>query len=104
MNSAIATATTGLVSTSQLGDYATTAAVQQDFYSKADGEDLEAQYTVKVDLNGAVAGFGLASTTTASGNIVSEFIVNADRFAILKTQQTPGQRAYRLALSLAADN
>ena len=45
---------------------------------------LEAQYTVKIDLNGAVAGYGLASTTTAAGNIVSEFIVNADRFAIMR--------------------
>jgi predicted phage tail protein len=45
---------------------------------------LEAQYTVKIDNNGAVAGFGLASTTTGSGNITSEFIVNADRFAIMR--------------------
>jgi len=45
---------------------------------------LEAQYTVKIDNNGAVAGYGLASTTTAAGNIVSEFIVNADRFAIMR--------------------
>lgn len=45
---------------------------------------LEAQYTVKIDLNGAVAGYGLASTTTAAGNIVSEFVVNADRFAIMR--------------------
>ena len=35
-------------------------------------------------MNGAVAGYGLASTTTAAGNIVSEFIVNADRFAIMR--------------------
>ena len=45
---------------------------------------LSGQYTVKIDLNGAVAGYGLASTTTAAGNIVSEFIVNADRFAIMR--------------------
>ena len=45
---------------------------------------LKAQYTVKVDVNGAVAGFGLASTTSVSGNITSEFIVNADRFAIMQ--------------------
>jgi hypothetical protein len=35
-------------------------------------------------VNGAVAGYGLASTTTAAGNIVSEFVVNADRFAIMR--------------------
>lgn len=45
---------------------------------------LEGQYTVKIDNNGAVAGFGLASTTTGSGDITSEFIVNADRFAIMR--------------------
>ena len=45
---------------------------------------LEAQYTVKIDNNGAVAGYGLASTTTAAGGITSEFIVNADRFAIMR--------------------
>ncbi len=31
-----------------------------------------------------MAGFGLASTTTGSGDITSEFIVNADRFAIMR--------------------
>ena len=45
---------------------------------------LEAKYVVKVDVNGAVAGYGLASTTNAAGNIESEFIVNADRFAIMR--------------------
>ena len=45
---------------------------------------LEAKYVVKIDNNGAVAGYGLASTANAAGNIVSEFIVNADRFAIMR--------------------
>ena len=45
---------------------------------------LSAKYTVKTDLNGAVAGFGLASTANSAGNITSEFIVNADRFAIMR--------------------
>jgi len=49
-----------------------------------DINDLEGQYTVKIDNNGAVAGFGLASSTTAAGGITSEFIVNADRFAIMR--------------------
>jgi len=31
-----------------------------------------------------VAGYGLASTANSAGNIVSEFIVNADRFAIMR--------------------
>lgn len=45
---------------------------------------LEAKYVVKTDVNGAVAGFGLASTDNGAGNITSEFIVNADRFAIMR--------------------
>ena len=47
-------------------------------------DGLEAKYTVKVDTNGAVAGFGLASTDNGFGNITSEFVVNADRFAIMR--------------------
>jgi Phage T7 tail fibre protein/Domain of unknown function (DUF1983) len=43
---------------------------------------LSAQYTVKVDVNGRVAGFGLASTTI-NGATVSDFIVLANRFAIV---------------------
>lgn len=45
---------------------------------------LEAKYVVKIDNNGAVAGYGLASTANSAGNITSEFIVNADRFAIMR--------------------
>jgi len=45
---------------------------------------LQAKYVVKIDNNGAVAGYGLASTANSAGNIVSEFIVNADRFAIMR--------------------
>ena len=45
---------------------------------------LEAKYVVKIDNNGAVAGYGLASTANSAGNILSEFIVNADRFAIMR--------------------
>ena len=42
---------------------------------------LEAQYTVKVDVNGKVAGYGLA-TTPKNGIPESKFIVNADRFGV----------------------
>lgn len=42
---------------------------------------LEAQYTVKVDVNGKVAGYGLA-TTPKNGTPESKFIVNTDRFGI----------------------
>jgi len=59
--------------------------VEQKFTAVAsDVSGLEGQYTVKIDNNGAVAGFGLASTTTAAGGITSEFIVNANRFAIMR--------------------
>lgn len=45
---------------------------------------LEAQYTVKVDVNGRVAGYGLA-TTPKNGTPESKFIVNADRFGVGST-------------------
>jgi hypothetical protein len=53
---------------------------------------LEGQYTVKIDNNGAVAGFGLASTTTGdtADSAFSEFIINADRFAFVKTNDADG--------------
>ncbi|MFV3127112.1 hypothetical protein [Niveispirillum sp. KHB5.9] len=46
-------------------------------------DGLEAQYTVKVDANGHVSGFGLA-TTLKDDVPSSEFIIHADRFAIIK--------------------
>ena len=45
---------------------------------------LEGQYTVKIDSNGNVAGFGLANTSSAAGSS-SEFTVRADRFAIVNS-------------------
>jgi hypothetical protein len=49
---------------------------------------LSAQYTVKVDVNGYVAGYGL-STSLFNGTPQSDFIVLADKFAIV----TPGSPA-----------
>jgi len=52
---------------------------------------LLAQYTVKVDVNGRVAGFGLASTAY-DGAPISEFVVIADKFAVVSpdsTSETP---------------
>jgi Phage T7 tail fibre protein/Domain of unknown function (DUF1983) len=43
---------------------------------------LSAQYTVKVDVNGHVAGYGLASQPI-NGTTVSSFIVTANKFAII---------------------
>jgi len=48
---------------------------------------LRSQYTVKIDNNGNVAGFGLANTTTAAGTS-SEFTVVADRFALVSGSDT----------------
>jgi hypothetical protein len=59
-----------------------TAAIQTEATARAsaDGE-LQAQYTVKVESNGYVAGFGLASTAVDAVP-TSEFIVRSDKFAI----------------------
>jgi len=61
-----------------------TATIQQNIGS-IDG--LEAQYTVKIDNNGHVSGFGLASTTV-DGARVSDFIVAADRFSVVNPIET----------------
>jgi len=54
--------------------------------------ELEDQYTVKIDNNGGVAGFGLANTANddTGDPSFSEFYVNADRFAILPQGGTIG--------------
>ena len=82
-DSAISSSTNTLQATIQ-SNYPTNVAVQQNYFAKASGQQLEARYTIKTDINGAVAGFGLASTANDAGQITSEFIVNADRFAIMK--------------------
>lgn len=50
---------------------------------------LQSQYTVKIDNNGYVAGFGLASDSS-TGVPTSEFMVLADRFAIAQPNQGSG--------------
>ena len=88
-DSAISSANTTLTTNfnNTLTGYATTAAVQQNFFAKADGQALQGQYTVKIDLNGHVSGFGLASTLV--GNTpTSAFIVRADRFAVVDPAST----------------
>lgn len=47
-------------------------------------DGLSAQYTVKVDVNGHVAGFGLASETI-NGTVKSTFIIDANAFAVIDT-------------------
>ena len=50
---------------------------------------LEGQYTVKIDNNGHVSGFGLASTTV-DGARVSDFMVAADRFSVVNPTAAGG--------------
>ncbi len=73
-NSAIASATSTLSTT--VGTHTTSLQIQQ---SSIDG--LHAQYSVKVNNNGRVAGFGLSSTPI-NGVPTSAFIISADRFGI----------------------
>ena len=54
---------------------------------KTDIQDLEGQYSVKIDNNGHVAGFGLSNTTTTAGP-TSAFIVRADKFAVINPAST----------------
>ena len=50
-------------------------------------EGLLAQYTVKIDNNGAVSGFGLASQEI-DGSVESAFIIRADKFAVVQPTST----------------
>lgn len=64
------------------GEYIASAAIKETAQTAVDKTgQLEAQYTVKVDVNGYVSGFGLASTANNSTPF-SDFIVRADRFSI----------------------
>ena len=55
--------------------------------------DLFAQYTVKVDVNGAVAGYGLASEVNEYGSATSSFGVNANRFYVTPPTNHSGPTA-----------
>lgn len=54
--------------------------------ANADGV-IEAKYSVKVDANGHVAGFGLIATDN-DGEVVSEFVVTADSFKVFNGEDT----------------
>lgn len=49
---------------------------------------LEAQYTLKVASNGAIAGIGLSATTSTAGVSTSAVIIQADKFALVGSNQT----------------
>jgi hypothetical protein len=78
IDQAISSASTTLASS--IGNNSTAIQTEATTRAAQTGE-LYAQYTVKVDTNGYVSGFGLASTST-SANPTSDFIVRADRFSI----------------------
>ena len=54
--------------------------------SSIDG--VEANYSVKIDNNGNIAGFGLSSTVSAAGDTTSDFLVAADRFSLVPSTDT----------------
>lgn len=59
------------------------AAIEEEAEVRAEQTgDLFGQYTVKIDLNGYVSGFGLASQAPVDGTPSSQFLVRADTFAI----------------------
>ena len=59
--------------------------LEQAFLAQADvNEGLSGQYSVKVDNNGHIAGFGLSSVEV-NGEVQSAFIVQANKFALVGT-------------------
>ena len=72
-------------------------AVERRVREDNDG-NLYAQYTVKIDQNGHVSGFGLASETV-NGTTTSAFIIRADKFAVVD----PSSSSNNLTNSPSAD-
>lgn len=65
------------------GEYIASASIKETAETAIEkAGNLEARYTVKVDLNGYVTGFGLAATEN-NGEPTSDFQVRADRFSIV---------------------
>lgn len=56
----------------------------------SDVTGLSAQYTVKLNAGGYVAGFGIALTSPTAGVATSEFIVLADKFAVVMPNSEAG--------------
>lgn len=72
--------------TSSVG--ANTTAISQEAIARANADNsLFAQYTVKIDTNGHVSGFGLASELV-NGTPTSAFIIRADKFAVVDPSST----------------
>lgn len=71
----------------QITDGTQTLSIEQQMTAhRNDLGGLEGQYTVKIDANGKVAGFGLASEPNdTTGGSFTTFQINVDRFAIVNT-------------------
>ena len=78
--SATAVSVDGLQTT--VGDHTTSISTQA---SSING--LSAQYSVKIDTNGHVAGFGLSSTLV-NGTPSSAFVIRSDKFAVVNPSDT----------------
>lgn len=87
-DSAISTATQNFVSTATLNNYTTTASLQATYYTKASAASVEGQYSIKIDTNGRVAGFGLISTGSNTSTPTSAFVIRADKFAVVDPDST----------------
>jgi hypothetical protein len=58
--------------------------VEQQFTAQSSiNSGLLGQYSVKIDVNGKVAGFGLSNTSPTAGVGTSAFVVVADKFAVV---------------------
>lgn len=84
------TAISSTVTTLQSSVGANTAAIQTAATS-IDG--ITAQYTVKIDNNGYMSGYGLSSNLIAGGTAISKFFVQADQFAVIAPGRTAGTLA-----------
>lgn len=82
-DSAIATQVNSLSATVNSNNTNLTAALQDEATARASADgSLFAQYTVKTDLAGRVAGFGLASESNTAGANTTSFAVISDRFSV----------------------
>lgn len=78
------------------------AAMEQQFLvqQQTNGK-LYSQYTVKLDTNGWVSGFGLAGTQQSDGTVISDFGVRADRFWIA-APNTPNINGFTLSTIISS--
>lgn len=70
------------------GDFASVKAVTQASANAVDG--LSAQYTLKVNTNGKIAGFDISSTSPVVGPSTSAFVIVADKFVIASSGEADG--------------